>query len=180
MNILAQGLGIGAMVCNVYSLQQKQKKNLLLYQLLVSLLFAISFFLLGAYAAFLQNVVATARNILFSREKTSEKNGKVWTGIFMGLFLLAYGLTFWVFGEPFTPKNALLQALPTIAMCVMSVAFGLKSVFKIRLMAIVSAVLWLIYSIVYVSVGDMISEGLCIISSIVAILRYDLKKTDKG
>ncbi len=180
MYILAQALGLGAMACNVISLQQKEKKNLLLFQLLVSGLFTVSFFLLGAYAAFLQNVVATARNILFSREKMSEKQSKVWTWVFIGLFLLAYGLTFVLFGEDFNAKNAIVNALPTIAMCIMSIAFGLKSVFKIRVLSIFNAVLWLIYSIIFVSVGDIISEVMSIVSSTIGIIRIDLKKTNKG
>ncbi len=180
MEIFAQILGFGAMVCTVCSLQQKKKRNLVLCQLMGSSFFAASFFLLGAYAAFLQNVVATVRNILFSQEKFSDKASKIWSWIFMGLFLLAYGMTFWLFGEEFTPKNALIQALPTIAMCIMSVAFGMKSVFKIRVLSIVNAVLWLTYSIIYVSLGDMISEVLCIGSSVIGIIRYDLKeKTDE-
>lgn len=180
MNILAQCLGLGAMACNVISLQQKEKKKLLLLQLLVSGLFMVSFFLLGAYAAFLQNVVATVRNILFSREKFTEKQRKTWSLVFIGLFLLAYCLTFVLFGEAFNTKNAIINALPTIAMCIMSVAFGLKSVFKIRLLSIASAVLWLIYSIIFVSWGDIASESMSIVSSLVGIVRIDLKKSDKG
>lgn len=180
MYIFAQALGLGAMVCNVISMQQKNRKNLLLFQMVVSTLFTVSFFLLGAYAAFLQNIVATARNILFSREKMSEKASKIWTGVFIALFLLAYGLTFWLFGEPFNARTAVINALPTVAMCIMSVAFGMRSVFKIRALSIVNAVLWLIYSIIFVSVGDIISETLSIVSSTVGIIRFDLKKNDKG
>lgn len=180
MYIFAQALGLGAMACNVISLQQKKKKNLLLFQLLVSGLFMVSFFLLGAYAAFLQNVVATARNVVFSREKFTEKQSKIWTWVFVGLFLLAYALTFVLFGEEFNAKNAIINALPTIAMCIMSVAFGLKSVFKIRVLAIINAVLWLIYSIIFVSVGDIISEIMSIVSSTIGIIRIDLKKNHKG
>lgn len=180
MEILGQVFSFGAMGCNVFSLQQKKKRNLVLFQLLGSTLFAISFFLMGAYSAFLQNVVATVRNVVFSRDKMSEKANKIWTGIFLCLFLLAYGLTFWVFGEAFTPKNAILQALPTIAMCIMSVAFSLKNVFHIRLLSIVNAVFWLVYSIIYINLGDIVSEVLCIGSSVIAIIRYDLKKTNKG
>lgn len=180
MYILAQVFGFGAMACNVISLQQKRKKNLLLFQLLVSGLFMVSFFLLGAYVAFLQNVVATARNILFSREKFSERQNKIWTWLFVALFLLAYVLSFVLFGEEFSVKNAVINALPTIAMCIMSVAFGLKSVFKIRVLSIVNAVLWLIYSVIYMNMGDIVSEVMSIVSSAVGIIRYDLKKIDKG
>lgn len=180
MKILSQLVSFGAMGCNVFSLQQKKKRNLVLCQLLGSTLFAISFFMLGAYSAFLQNVVATVRNLIFSRKGMSEKSSKIFTWIFVALFLIAYGLTFWLFGEEFTLSNALLQALPTIAMCIMSIAFGMKDVFKIRVLAIVNAFFWLTYSIIYVNMGDVVSEVLCIISSIVAIIRYDLKKNDKG
>lgn len=180
MYILAQALSFGAMACNVLSLQQKKKRNLVLCQLLGSILFAVSFFLLGAYAAFLQNVVATARNLLFSRENFSERSGKRWSWVFMGLFLLAYGLTFWLFGEEFNTRNAIVNALPTVAMCIMSVAFSLKNVFHIRLLSIVNALFWLTYSLIFMSMGDIVSEVLCIISSVVGIVRYDLKKSDKG
>lgn len=179
MEILGQVFSFGAMGCTVFSLQQKKKRNLVRCQLLGSTLFAISFFLMGAYSAFLQNVVATVRNLLFSRKEMSEKASRVLTWVFIALFLIAYGLTFLLFGEEFTLPNALLQALPTVAMCVMSIAFGLKHVFKIRILAIVTAVLWLIYSIIYVNIGDIVSEVLCIGSSVIAIIRYDLKKTNK-
>lgn len=180
MEILGQVISFCAMGCNVFSFQQQKKRNLVLCQLVGSTLFAISFFLVGGYSAFLQNVVATVRNLIFSRKEMSERSNKIFTWVFVALFLVAYGMTFWLFGETFTLPNALLQALPTIAMCIMSIAFGMNNVFKIRVLAIVNAVFWLIYSIVYVNMGDIASEVLCIVSSAIAICRFDLKKNSKN
>lgn len=177
--MIAQIISFLAMGCNVASLQQKNKRNIVLFQLIGSTFFAVSFFLMGAYSAFLQNVVATVRNAIFSGKKMQKRTERVWSIVFVGLFLLAYGMTFWVFGEEFTFPNALIQALPTIAMCIMSVAFGMENVFHIRVLAIVNALFWLTYSILYVNLGDICSELLCIISSVVAIFRFDRKKREK-
>lgn len=179
MELVGQIVSFGAMACIVCSLQQKKKRNLVLCQLMGSSLFAISFFLTGGYAAFLSNVICTGRNVVFSREELSEKAGKIWTMIFIMLFWLAYAMTFWLFRVPFTPINAIVNALPTAAMCIMSIAFSLKRVLHIRLMSIASAMLWIVYSLIFWNPGDIISEVLSIGSSILAIARYDVKKKNQ-
>lgn len=179
VSLVGQILSLGAMGCNVYSFQRNKKRELVLCQFVGSGLFALSYLLTGGYSAFLQNVVATTRNAIFSRRELSEKATKIWSAVFIGLFLVAYGLTFWLFDVEFTPKNAVVEALPTVAMCIMGVAFSFKSVFRIRILAIVNAFFWLAYSLIHPNIGDIISELLCIGSSLIAIFRYDLKKTEK-
>ena len=74
--------------------------------------------------------------------------------------------------------NLVLELLPVIGMFSLSTSFNMDGAKEIRMLGMVSSVGWLIYNIAHLSIGGVACEGMCLVSIILGILRYDLKKKE--
>ena len=63
--IVAQAVGIAAMLFNIISYQGKKQSTVIALQLVGGALFAVNFLMLGAYVGGLLNIIATIRAIIF-------------------------------------------------------------------------------------------------------------------
>ena len=172
----AQALGFVGMACNVGSYQLKKKKFLLLCQVLGGSIFAVHFLMLGGWAGFMMNTVGVFRGLVFSREDLSKRAARIWTAVFFLSFVLCYGLIVTVIQPQLSTADRIMELLPTLAMCLMTVTFGLLPASKIRAVSLIGSTLWLSYNIRCVAIGGIVCEVLSIVSSVVGIFRYDLKK----
>ena len=176
MDTFAQILSIAGLACIVASYQQKKKSALILWQLVGGALFGIHYLLLGAYAGFLLNIIAVVRALVFYKGNLPKKLGNIWVCIFHGLCLGAYAITFLVFGTAPTLPNFLLEVLPVIGMFCLSISFNMTGAKEIRRLGMVSSVCWLIYNIFHLSIGGIACEGMCLVSIIIGMLRYDRRR----
>lgn len=176
METFAQVLSIAGLACVVASYQQKKKSALILCQLAGGALFGVHYLLLGAYAGFLLNIIAVTRALVFYKENLPKRVGNVWVWIFHGLCLVAYILTFTVFDTEPSVTNLILELLPAIGMVCLSISFNMTGAKEIRRLGTVSSVCWLIYNFAHMSIGGIACEGMCMVSIIVGILRYDKKE----
>ena len=172
----AQALGFVGMACNVGSLQLKKKKYLILCQVLGCSFFAIHFLLLGRWAGFLMNTIGALRGLVFSWEKLSKRTSRIWTAVFFLSFVLCYGLVVTVIQPKLSAFDRVMELLPTLAMCLMTVTFGLLPASKIRAVSLINSALWLTYNIRCGAIGGIVCEVLSIISSVVGIFRHDRKR----
>ena len=140
------------------------------------LLFAINFFMLGAYSGGLLNAVAVIRAILFLKKDMFKTDKLFWLPIFVAVYLMAFVATFTVFQKEFTTVNALLEILPVIGMTASTVAFRLGEGKLIRRYSLISSVAWLIYNIAALSVGAICCEAFSIVSIFVGMYRFDREK----
>ena len=67
--IIGQVLGIVAPVLGLLSYQMKKQKNLLLLQLLNSIIFCLHYLMIGAISGMALNLVGLTRNAVFFRRK---------------------------------------------------------------------------------------------------------------
>lgn len=176
MDIFAQALSIAGLACIVASYQQKKKSALILCQLVGGTLFGIHYLLMNAYAGFLLNIIAVFRALVFYKENLPKKAGNVWVCVFHVLCLAAYAAAFLLFDTEPTPINFLLEVLPVIGMFSLSISFNMTGAKEIRRLGMISSVCWLIYNIAHLSIGGIACEAMCLVSIIVGMLRYDIKK----
>ncbi len=174
---IAQIIGMFAMAMNCISFQFKKKTQILAFQLCGSTLFAINFFMLGAYSGGLLNAIAVIRAIVYIKEKTFHSKHIAWVFGFSALYVLSYVSVFTVFGTPFEGWKPVVELLPVIAMVLTTVSFRCNDAKAVRFFGMFSSPLWLTYNIICFSVGAIICEVLNFVSLVVAILRYDIKKT---
>lgn len=171
--IIGQIISIAAMGCNILSYQNKNQKSLLIFQLLGGVLFAISFFLLGATVGAILNLIAVIRAIMFLFSKKLNTSHPLWLIVFIVSYVTVYILTFTVFGTKPTFVNLLIEILPVIGMTALSVGFMFEDSSKVRMLGLVSSPAWLIYNIYYLSVGAIVCESLSLVSIFIGMLRHD-------
>lgn len=176
MELLAQAVGILAMVFNILSYQQKTQKRIIAFQLLGGLLFSVNFFLLDAMVGAILNVVAVLRAVVFLQKERLHTDHPAWLAGFTVVYLASYALTFTVFGKPATAGNLAVEILPVIGMVATTVSFRFTDARTIRRFGLISSPCWLVYNIANFSLGAICCEVLSLCSIAIGMLRLDRKK----
>ena len=176
LQIIAQIFGISGMICNIITFQQKSHKRIVLWQFFSSLSFALNYFLLGAIVGGMLNIVGIVRAAVFFFKEKTNANSKGWLIFFILAFASSYPLAFIAFEKKASLFNLIIEVLPVIAMILATVSLRLGSAKAVRGLGLFCSPLWLIYNCVSGSIGAMASEILNLISIVVGIIRFDIKK----
>ena len=175
IEIIAQAIGIVAMVFNILSYQGKKQKTVITLQLFGGLLFAVNFWMIGAKVGGILNVIAVLRALIFLLKDKLKADSVFWLIGFILSYITVYILTFTTFGTELTPWTLIRELLPVVGMTALSVGFRLKNAANIRKCGLVSSPAWLIYNIAVGSWGAIICETLTLISIFVGMFRHDNK-----
>ena len=173
IEIIAQAIGIVAMLFNILSYQSKQQKWIIALQLCGGALFAVNFLLLGATVGGILNILAAVRAIVFLFKEKLKADRLPWLFGFVFLYIAVYVLNFTVLGKEPTPRNLIIEILPVIDMTALNIGFRLKNASDIRRCGLVSSPSWLIYNIASGSWGAIACEVMTLISIIIGMLRHD-------
>lgn len=164
--MIAQGLGILGLILSIISFQQNTQKRIVLFQFLANVSFCIHFYLIGAYTGSVLNGIGIVRSFIYYFKDKRWASSDVWIFVFSFIFVVT-GIVTW---------EGPLSVLPTIAMVLTSISFGIKNPKIVRLVAFPSSPLWLIYNIVKGSLGGALTECFAMGSILVAMYRFDRKK----
>ena len=175
--MIAQGFGIVAMAMNCLSYQHKNRRTVLLFQLIGSVLFAVNFFMLGAFAGALLNAVGITRALVFINKERLNARHPAWLIAYSCLYILSYVLVFTVFGKEPTVGNLIVELLPVVGMVLTTISFRYDDACAIRRFGLFNSPLWLAYNLFCFSIGAIICESISIISIVVGILRFDRQKS---
>lgn len=173
--IIAQILGILAMLFNILSYQGKRQKTVIGMQLFGAGLFAANYLLLGATVGGVLNILGTIRAVVFLFKDKLKTDRLPWLIAFILSFITVYILNFTVFGKEITAFNLIVEVLPVIGMVALTVGYRLKNAADVRKCGLISSPAWLIYNIVVGSWGAIICEVFTLISISVGIFRHDKK-----
>ncbi len=174
--IVAQIIGIMAMLFNILSYQGKKQSTVIACQLVGGALFAINFFMLGATIGGILNAIAVIRAIIYLYKDKLKAEKLAWLYGFVAVYITVYVLNFTVFGKEPTFVNLIVEVLPVIGMTALSIGFRLKNASDVRKMGLISSPAWLIYNVVVGSYGAILCETLTLISIFVGMFRHDGKK----
>lgn len=166
MDIFIQIIGIVAMIFSVFSFQMNKHKHIMIMQIAATSFFGLQYFLLGAYTGMAVDIVATIRGIVFYNKDKKWASSNIWIGVFVALFIIS-GIFTW---------NGPSSLLMTAAMVLNTFSFSFTKPKLVRPTILVSSPMVLIYDILTGSIGGIINEVCVEISSIVGLLRYDLKR----
>ena len=180
MEFVAQAFGILGMICNILVVQQKTHKRVLIWQFFAAATFALNYFLLGAVVGGMLNLVGALRAVVFFFKEKTRANSIVWLVFFIIAFASAYPLTFLAFGTQVNAKNLIIELLPVVAMIVATFSLRLGSAKAVRALGLISSPMWLTYNCFSGSIGAVASEILNLISIVVGIIRFDIKKDVKA
>ena len=165
--IVAQVFAFFAFILYTLSFQFKKRGNVLKTQIFANIFYTLEYIMLDAYAGVNNSLFGITRSILFYVfDKQKKKCPPYVAAIFLSLVV--------IFG--FVSYTDVFSILPVIISVIFFVALYTEDMKLYRKVAVVASVLWIIYNIVvsaYVSVFDYSIE---LISSLVAIYRFDIKK----
>lgn len=167
MFYLAQLFGIVGLIILILSFQKNSKEKLLKYQVFSSLFFSIQYFCLNAISGCLMNAMTLVRNIIFRRFKN--KVPIIYLIIIVILMIILSIFSY----------NGVISLLPTIGVILYSIAIWQDNLTITRITEIIGCILFIIYNIKVVAISGLITTIIEMLSAIVGIYRFDIKKYNK-
>lgn len=158
-SVIAQMIGLLGSAVMILSYQLKKPKSFILTQGLGGMLFALNFFMLGAYTGAILNGINILRSLLMTKVKKHR--------IFVPIFLIAVYIVATVF-----TYNGFISIAVLIAQSVGTISFYINNdkVMKLSSLFAVSP-LWLVHNIITHSIGGVICEAVSIVSLIIYVIR---------
>ena len=172
---IAQAIGILGLIIIVYSFQCKENKYFFWLQALGSLVFAVNFLMIEAYAGAMFNMGNLVRGFLFAKD-----DKKLWKLLLVEfIYVLAFAFSVYVFwGNWFAIAIA---ALPWIALVIMSVFMWLGNGAHIRVFQLCAmSPAWLVHNVINFSLGGIICETFNMVSVVVSFVRFGKEGFSKG
>lgn len=163
MFIIAQIIGLIALMALVLSFQKNNKKTLLKYQIISNFLYALQYLLLSAMSGFFISIVCAIRNILYSYYQ--EKTPKIY------LIIVLITITFLSLLSYTTP----ISILPGLACFIFSIALYQKDLSITRKIEVIACILYIIYNIRVKAISGLICILIELTSTLIAIYKFDIK-----
>ena len=176
IELIAQGISLFGMTMNVLSFQFKEQRQIIFMQLIGSVFFGISYFMIGAFVGGLLNAIGMIRAIVYWQRERFRAEKIYWVYGIGAACIGVYVLSFAVFGVEASAKNLAVEVLPVIGMIITTVSFYLGRARAVRFIGIANSPLWLTYNLFNFNIGGIITECIALVSIIIGIVRYDLKK----
>lgn len=171
MTILANLIGIAAVVLCVLSYQFKTRRGIIFFNAASRIFYVLQYLLLGAFEGAVLDVTALLVTLL------AQRKDRGWLkqhprGIILGAnaFVIAMGLLSY---------QNVCSLLPIIGVLFETGAFWLDRERQIRIVSFLSIPFWLSYNLLFAAYGSAIGNVMTLVSIGIAIVRYDiLKKAD--
>ena len=161
MQVLAQAIGLVAMVFNILSFQCKSDRKLMLMLGMGCMLFSFNYLLVGAYASAIFNGGNILRSILFVNKKTHNHIGFA----IVIAFYLAVAIP--TYAGPWTLILLSSELVSTYAIWYRGGAFVRKAHF------FYITPIWLVNNIFFAfTIGGIICEVFTLTSVVVSLIRY--------
>lgn len=169
MNVSALIIGLIAFVLVVYAFQNKHRDKILGILWISQLLFIVHFAILGAWTAVAMNLLGAVRTYIFKTKKKWASN-VFWPYVFVVLFWIATYFT-WI---------GWFSMFPAIAMTIETFGLWMRNEKFLRILNIFPHPFWFTYNLLVASYPGMLTEVFVLGSVLVAIYRFDLKKSKKS
>ena len=170
MNIVIQLIGGLGILASIMSFQLKKHNQVLLLRTLNEFLFAVQYFLLGAYTGMAMNIVGCVRNIIFTKQVEKGKSTTKCIVLFSILFF-SFGLATWQGSK---------SVLIIIAKIISTIANGNKNTSFVRKTILITSTSWLVYNSLVFSIAGVLCEAFTLVSIIIGIIRLDIIPVIRG
>lgn len=163
MVILAQILALFAILFWVISILLKNKKNILLMQVIANGIYGIEYLLLGAFSAASMNFLSFLRLLVYYFYTSLNIKMPKWIlFVFIALVLLFGIITY----------DGLISLLPIIITVLYTYAFWQNNLNVARIIYIVAAIIWIYYNYEVGAYVGIIGNALEIITGLISLIKY--------
>ena len=170
MNILAQVFGGLATTTNVIGIQLKDKRNILISYVIACIFFIISFYLLKAYSGVVTCIIMLLETIInyqFDRKEKSLPKWLIYTMIILSVLISSLFYKTWV------DIFAIISCIPFVLMLIQ------KEEKNVRIFTLIFLMFYTTFDILVGAYTAFIGDLLFSISTLIAIIKYDLIKGGK-
>ncbi len=176
VDILTQGIGFCGAALNFLSFQQNKRNRIIGFQIGAATLFIIHYICLGftsgadAFTGAALNFIGLSRSVVFINNDKKWAKSPVWLVFFIIVSVIAGVLTW----------EGWYSFLPPTAMILTTISYWMKNETKIRFITFPSSPCWLVFNIITGSFAGVVTECVVMSSLIIAIIRYDVLKKNRG
>ena len=164
--ILIQLIGAIAYITIAISYYRKEKKSILLMQIIAYIFFTLHYFLLDGISGVVCNLVGLfALVVIYIFDKYKLKYKWIASTFFIVALIVVNIITF----------QNIYSIFPMVASVIVIISFVLDNEDFIRKIGIVSALCWLVYAIVYKSYISIAFEALTLVGVCVALIKHSKK-----
>ena len=167
LEIIAQVIGIIAVVISFITYQLKSKKSICIVLAVAITLFALHYALLGETIGMVLNLACIVRNVCYAFENNKILSHKA-VPIVLTVIMGVLSILTW---------EGLHTMLFAAGIMINTLSLGYLNPQNLRKSLLVSCTLILIYNAYVSSWGGLINEAFVIISAIIALIRYRNTKT---
>lgn len=157
-----QSIGIVALLFVILAWNARTRNGILLRQGLSSLFFVAHFYLLGAYTGALMSLIVVGRNFVFENKLTWARN-TIWLYLFMFFSVLAL-LFSW---------QGFISVFPVLGVIIGTYAVWKNNPKDMRSYMLLTAVIWIPYTIVVHSYSGLISQVVMAVAILIGKARLD-------
>ena len=167
MNIIANIIGICAVISFVLSYQIKNRRGIVAVNAVSRALYVLQYVLLGAFEGAVLDVVGIIASVL-AQNKDRPAVKKRLKLVILGVNVLIIVCGILLYESP-------VSLLPMIGVLLHTGAFWFTNEKKIRAMSFLGSPFWFAYNLISTAYGSSIGDVLTMISIGAAIIRYDIK-----
>ncbi len=171
MTLIANGVGLVAVVLFVSSYQMKRRSSIIVCNAISRALYILQYVLLGAFSGAALDVIGLISSVLATRKDSPLiRKLRVPVLILINAAMLAVNVLLY---------ESAWDVLPFIGVLLHTTAFWLTNEKKIRALSILGSPFWFAYNAHAMALGSAAGDVFTIISIGIAILRYDILKKRK-
>lgn len=167
MILLAQIIGVFAVITFLLSYQQKKRKNIIVWNATSRILYILQYLILGAFEGVVLDILGTVSSVA-AQKKDSKiiKKNLIFFIIGINLLILTAGL--------FLYEN-IFSLFPIVGVVLHTSAFWITEEKIIRRVSFIGSPFWLVYNLASLAYGSAIGDIFSMISIGTAIYRYDIR-----
>lgn len=168
--IIAQVFAVIAFIVYSISLQYKEKATILKIQIISNVFYTLEYLMLNAYAGVNNSLFAIVRSLVFYTCDKKKKKLPFSALLIFLLIIIVFGISSY---------KGLFSVLPVLCSIGFFIILYIDNMKLYRIMAVIASVFFIIYNInvdAYIGIIDSVVE---LISALIAIYRFDIKKKSK-
>ena len=169
INLIGQFVGFLAIAVAFLSFQVKKKGGILAIQALANFIWAIHFYMIGAFAGFALNLIGAARNLIYAKRDSWKWLNGVWLPTAISSVVAAVSIL---------TRETWLDVILLPSTVLSSYTYCLGSERLIRNSTVFVSLTWLVFNIINFSVSGVIAEIFNLTSLTIAIIRFRKHKKE--
>ena len=170
--LIPQIIGILAVITFLVSYQQKNRRNIIIFNIISRVLYIVQYCLLGAFSGAVLDVLGALASVI------AEKKDKPFIKKHLGIVIIAVNASIIIAG--LLLYENVFSLLPIAGVMLHTGAFWLSDERIIRRISLAGSPFWFVYNFVSRAYGSALGDLLTMGSIIIAMIKYRKKETKEN